>query len=73
LLRKDASISVSFPSVIVAKIILWLRILNCESMTLSSHATNIYIFENPFFVEVSYAPEKLQLVLSELQYDKFPL
>jgi hypothetical protein len=34
-----------------------------------SHATNIHIFENPFSVEVSDAPEKLQLELTKLQYD----
>jgi hypothetical protein len=38
-------------------------------MTLCSHATNVCIFENPFFVEVSDAPEKLQFELTELRYD----
>jgi hypothetical protein len=34
-----------------------------------SHATNIHLFENPLSTEVSDAPEKLQLKLTELQYD----
>jgi hypothetical protein len=34
-----------------------------------SHATNIHIFENLFSVEVSDVPEKLELELTELQYD----
>jgi hypothetical protein len=34
-----------------------------------SHATDILIFENPFSIEVSDAPEKLQLELNELQYN----
>jgi hypothetical protein len=33
------------------------------------YARNICIFENPFSVEVSDAPEKLQLELNEPQYD----
>jgi hypothetical protein len=31
-----------------------------------SHATNIFIFENPFSVEVIDAAEKLQLEMTEL-------
>jgi hypothetical protein len=34
-----------------------------------SHVTNICMFENPFSIEVSDAPENLQLELTELQYD----
>jgi hypothetical protein len=34
-----------------------------------SHAANIRILENPFSVEISDAPEKLQLELTEVQYD----
>jgi hypothetical protein len=34
-----------------------------------SHATNMCIFENPFSIDVSDALEKLQLELTELQYD----
>jgi hypothetical protein len=36
---------------------------------LRSHATNTRIFGNPFSFEGSDAPEKLQLELSELQFD----
>jgi hypothetical protein len=36
---------------------------------LCCHATNICVFENPFSVEVSDAREKLQVELTELQYD----
>jgi len=34
-----------------------------------SHITNRHLFENPFSIEVSDVPEKLQHELIELRYD----
>jgi hypothetical protein len=70
LLHKNGSVNVPFPNVHVVEMI--------DSLTenfkmgfsdLHSHATNRLIFEKLFPVEVSDTPEKLQLELSELQYD----
>jgi hypothetical protein len=36
---------------------------------LSSHATYVRMSEDPFLVEISDTPEKLQFEVTELQYD----
>jgi hypothetical protein len=70
LLHKDGSLSVPFPSVHAVEIIHSLaKNFQMRFNDFHSHATNIHIFENPFSTEVSDAPEKLQLELTEWQYD----
>jgi hypothetical protein len=68
LLHKDGSASVPFPSVRAVEMIDSLaESFEMRFSAFRSHAVDIRIFENPFFVEVSDAPEKLQLELIELQ------
>jgi hypothetical protein len=70
LLHKDGSVSVPFSSVRAVEMIDSLaENFQMRFTDFHSHATNVRIFEKPFFVEVSDAPEKLQLELSELHYD----
>jgi len=70
LLHKHESVSVPFPAVCVLEMINFLaENFKMRFRDLYSHATNIHILESPFSVEVSNAPEKLQLELTELQYD----
>jgi hypothetical protein len=70
LLRKDGSVSVTFPGVCTVEIIessaenFKMRFNDFRSL-----ATNILIFKGPFCVKVSDAPEKMQFELIELQCD----
>jgi hypothetical protein len=62
LFHKDGSANVSFPSALAAEIIDSLvENFNMRFNDFRSHATNIRIIEKPFSVEVSDAPEGLQL------------
>jgi hypothetical protein len=49
-----------FPNVRVVEMIPWLRILKLDPMTF---VAMLRIFENPFSIEVSDTPEKLQVEL----------
>jgi hypothetical protein len=67
LLQNDGSVSVPFARVHAVEMIHSLADnFKMRSNDFRSHATNKCIFEDPFSVML---PEKLQLELSELQYD----
>jgi hypothetical protein len=58
-LHKDGSVSVPFPSAHAVEMIDSLaENFKMRFNDLCSHATNICIFENPFSIDVSDAPEK---------------
>jgi hypothetical protein len=70
LLHNDGSASVPFPSVHAIEMTDSLaENFKMRFNDFHNHATNIHIFEDPFSVEVSDAPEKLQPELTELQHD----
>lgn len=60
LLRKSISVSVPFPSVRAVEMVDSLaKDFEMRFIDFHIHATNIRIFENPFFFEVSNAPNIL--------------
>jgi hypothetical protein len=68
--HKNGSESVPFPSVCAVEMFDSLaKNFKMRFNDFCSHATNICIFETPFSIEVSDAAEKLQLEMTELQYD----
>jgi hypothetical protein len=68
--HEDGSVSVTLPSVHAVEVIHSMaENFKLRVNDFHSHATNLCVFENPFFIEVSDTPEKLQLELTELQYD----
>jgi len=72
LLQKVGSASVPLPSVRAKEVFDSLaENFKVRFNDFRSHAINVRNFETPFPVEVSDVPEKLQIELTEMQYDSF--